>query len=113
MHYRLLTFDFTRRQQSGNHISFNGEIYQAQVFIAQDGVVQYVTLLVRKDAPYFYQLFKDVPQEFVGRGWIGVGHWDGFRYDLETMVDLLIGPDETVWAQICSSFERLPEIDDQ
>jgi hypothetical protein len=94
-------------------ISINGESYPAQAFRAQDGVVLYVPQLERQDAPYFYQLFKDVPQEFVGRGWVGVGHWDGFRYDFETRADLLLGPDGTVWAQICGEPERLPEIDDQ
>ena len=84
-----------------NSLPVQGEAYQA----GKD-LILHIPILVRQigEEPSLLPPFKDLFQP-ISAGFIEVGEWDGKAYDFEGSVELSLGPDGKVWAQVCKPDE--------
>jgi len=80
-----------------NSLPVQGKAYQA----GKD-IILHIPALIRQvgEEPTLLPPFKDLFQP-VSAGFIEVGEWDGKAYEFEGSVELALGPDGKVWAQVC------------
>ena len=92
-------------------IEINGEQYQGQAYQAQTGLVILAPGLQSPDAPAFDALFGAVPAGKASGGFVEVGEYNDEKgaYPFEGQVELCVGPDGWVWAQVGAPSELPPK----
>lgn len=83
-------------------IFINSLPVQGEAYRAGEGIILHVPAVAQQagEEPNLLPPFKKLFQPVSG-GFIEVGEWDGKAYGFEGNVDLGLGPDGRIWAEVC------------